>query len=172
MNNTFAPISSTRMVSQARIPNAGHAILSRLSAYQPATDAMIDFRRVPPPTVSACADFETAQLRMIERGVQLLLVVDERNMVTGAVMADALSGRGHVKPVVRDAMIPFSGLEVMQMRNVLCSQVGNIVSALERSQWPCALVVEIADDGRGFAVRGMFCAEQIEARLGVCVNSQ
>ena len=172
MNNTFAPIPSTRMVSQARMPNAGHTILSRLSPYQPATDAMIDFRRVPPPAVSESADVATAQLRMIERGVQLLLVVNERNMVTGAVTADALSGREHDKRVVRDVMIPFSGLEVMQMRNVLCSQVGNIVSALERSQWPCALVVEIADDGRGFAVRGMFCAEQIEARLGVCVNSQ
>ena len=54
------------------MPNAGHTILSRLSPYQPATDAMIDFRRVPPPAVSESADGAAAQLRMIERGVQLL----------------------------------------------------------------------------------------------------
>jgi CBS domain-containing protein len=175
MSNTFAPIPSTKLVTQARLPSAGQMVPSRLSPYHPAADAMVDFHRVPPATICEQADIAIANQRLFERGAQLLLVVGEGKVVTGVVTAGDIDsvrrqqarvgGEADKAVPVREVMTPFSALEVVQMRNVLCSQVGNILSALQRARRQCVLVVEVADDGRGFAVRGAFTAAQIESRL-------
>src|SRR4051812_14569391 len=122
---------------------------------------------------------EEAHRRMIQRGVRLLLVVDQNRQVVGVITAtdilgekpmQAVSQRGirREELIVRDVMTPQERLEGLDVSDVRAARVGHVVSTLRQSGRQHALVVERDANGR-MLVRGVFSATQIARQLGVAI---
>ena len=120
---------------------------------------------------------DEAHSRMIQRGVRLLLVVDENRNVLGVVTATDILGekpvqvavqrgsrRGEIQ--VRDIMTPQERIEVLDMAAVRGAKVGHVVATLRKAGRQHAVVVERDRQGRQ-TVRGLFSATQIARQLGV-----
>lgn len=124
---------------------------------------------------------DEAQRRMIQRGVRLLLVVDQDRKVVGLITASDILGE---KPVlaasqrgvrreevqVRDVMTPQELLEVLNMADVRAAKVGHVVATLKSAGRQHAVVVERDAQGRQ-VVRGLFSATQVARQLGVMIQT-
>jgi len=118
---------------------------------------------------------------MIQRGVRLLLVVDQDRKVVGLITATDILGEGPVlaasergvrreEVMVRDIMTPWERLEVLDMADVRASKVGHVVATLRKAGRQHALVVD--GDARGRqTVRGLFSATQIARQLGATIQT-
>jgi CBS-domain-containing membrane protein len=124
---------------------------------------------------------DEAHRRMIQRGVRLLLVVDQDRRVLGAITANDILGerplqvtaerglrRGEL--LVRDIMTPQAQLEVLDLEQVRGAKVGHIVATLRKSGRQHAMVVSIDGQGR-HTVRGVFSATQIARQLGIAIHT-
>ena len=118
---------------------------------------------------------------MIQRGVRLLLVVDQDRKVVGLVTATDILGEKPVlaasqrglrrdEVLVRDVMTPQERLEVLGMSEVRAAKVGHIVSTLQKAGRQHAMVVEHDAKGRQ-TVRGLFSITQIARQLGVTIQT-
>jgi CBS-domain-containing membrane protein len=124
---------------------------------------------------------DEAHRRMIQRGVRLLLVVDEDRKVVGLITATDILGE---KPVlaasqrglrrdevqVRDVMTSQEHLEVLNMADVRTAKVRHIVATLKKAGRQHAVVVERDARGRQL-VRGLFSATQVARQLGVTIQT-
>src|SRR2546430_7363993 len=111
---------------------------------------------------------------MVTRGVRLLLVVDEHEIVLGVLTANdllgersmlAATGRGARRDelTVADVMTPAERVEVVEFAQVQGARVGHVLETLRRAGRQHALVVERV------MVRGIFSMSQIARQLGVSV---
>jgi CBS-domain-containing membrane protein len=118
---------------------------------------------------------------MVQRGVRLLLVVDQDRRVVGLITATDILGEKPVlaasqrglrreEVLVRDIMTPQERLQVLGMADVRAAKVGHIVSTLQRSGRQHAMAVDYDAKGRQ-TVRGLFSATQIARQLGVTIQS-
>jgi CBS-domain-containing membrane protein len=116
---------------------------------------------------------------MIQRGVRLLLVVDQDRRLVGVITAADILGEKPIRLVmqrnvrreellVRDVMTPHEMLEVLDLAAVRVAKVGHIVATLRQAGRQHALVVEQDGAGRQL-VRGVFSATQIARQLGVAI---
>lgn len=142
---------------------------------------MTDFECVSAVLIRPGDSIDEANLRMIQRGVRLLLVVDAQRHVAGLITANDVLGekplqiitqRGGRRSdiVVRDIMTPQDRLEVLDMRDVERARVAQIVATLIESTRQHALVVDRGRDGRQ-RVRGMFSLTQIARQLGTSLQA-
>ena len=146
----------------------------RVSLESPALEVMTDLARTTPATIRPQAPLAGANQFMITRGVRLLLVVDDLEIVLGVITADdvlgerpmlAATGRGVRRDelTVVDVMTPAERVEVIELAEVERARVGHVLETLRRAGRQHALVVERA------MVRGIFSISQIARQLGVSV---
>ena len=147
----------------------------------PAAQVMTDFESVTAIIILPGDTVDEARGRMIQRGVRLLLVVDQNRNVLGLVTATDILGekpvqvavqrglrRGEIQ--VRDIMTPQERLDVLDMDQVRGAKVGHIVATLQKAGRQHAIVVEY-DSRRRQTVRGLFSATQIARQLGVVIQT-
>jgi len=147
----------------------------------PAVQVMTDFESVTAIIILPGDTVDEAHSRMIQRGVRLLLVVDQNRNVLGLITATDILGekpvqvavqrglrRGEIQ--VRDIMTPRERLEVLDMERVRGSKVGHIVATLQKAGRQHTVVVEHDAKGRQ-TVRGLFSATQIARQLGVTIQT-
>jgi CBS domain-containing protein len=144
----------------------------------PAIEAMTDLRQVAAVTIRGSARISEANRTMIARGVRLLFVVAVTGVVEGLLTAHDIVGekavnllheRGgrHTELTVADLMLPHHAIEVLDIDQVLRSEVGHIITTLKDSNRQHALVVDRDRLTREEYVRGIFSATQIGRQLGV-----
>ena len=146
-----------------------------------AVNVMTDLTRVTAVIILPGDTVDEAHRRMVQRGVRLLLVVDQDRRVVGLITATDILGE---KPVlaasqrglrreevhVRDIMTPQERLQVLSMADVRAAKVGHIVSTLQKAGRQHAMVVDYDAKGRQ-TVRGLFSATQIARQLGVTIQT-
>jgi CBS domain-containing protein len=178
MLRDYAPLHFSLLPAGSGYAQPSQAVPERVTLEDPAQNVMTDFKSVTAVIILSGDTMEEAHRRMIQRGVRLLLVVDQNRQVAGVITAtdilgekpmQAVSQRGirREEVVVRDVMTPQNRLEVMDIADVRAARVGHIVSTLRQSGRQHALVVE-REGGRAF-LRGVFSATQIARQLGVAI---
>jgi len=167
-------------------PGVGYAqptqsVPDKVTLDDDATSVMTDFTRVTAVIILPGDTADEAHRRMIQRGVRLLLVVDQDRKVVGLITATDVLGekpvlvaserglrRGEV--LVRDIMTPQERLEALAMPDVRAAKVGHIVATLKKAGRQHAIVVD-HDDGNRSVVRGLFSATQIARQLGASIQT-
>jgi CBS domain-containing protein len=170
---TFAPLR----------PGTGYAqptqsVPDVVSLADPAIQVMTDFRRVAAVIILSGDSVDEAHRRMIQRGIRLLLVVDQNRLVVGVITATDILGEKPMQVVsergirreellVRDIMTPQERLAVLDLDAVLAAKVGHIVATLKQEGRQHAVVVE--RDAQREVVCGVFSSTQIARQLGVAI---
>ncbi len=167
-------------------PGAGYAqptqvVPEKVTFDDAAAAVMTDLTRVTAVIILPGDTADEAQRRMIQRGVRLLLVVDQDRKVVGLITATDILGekpvlaaqerglrRGEV--LVRDIMTPQERLEVLSMADVRSAKVGHIVATLQKAGRQHAIVVDYDANGRQ-VIRGLYSATQIARQLGAVIQT-
>jgi CBS-domain-containing membrane protein len=167
-------------------PGVGYAqptqtLLHNVGLEDPAIHVMTDFRSATAVIILPGDTVNEAHRRMIQRGVRLLLVVDQDRQVVGLITASDVLGEKPMQVItqrgvsrqellVRDIMTPQQQLEALNLEDVRVAKVGHIVATLRRAGRQHTLVVE-RDEGGRQVVRGLFSATQIARQLGVTIHT-
>jgi CBS domain-containing protein len=178
MLRDYAPLQFSLLPVASGYAQPSQTVPERVTLEDPAQNVMTDFRSVTAVIILSGDTLEEAHRRMIQRGVRLLLVVDQNRRVVGVITATDILGEKPMQAVtqrgirreellVRDVMTPQERLEMLDLADVRTARVGHIVSTLKRSGRQHALVAE-RDAGRS-NVRGVFSATQIARQLGVAI---
>jgi CBS-domain-containing membrane protein len=150
--------------------------LPRTTLDSPALVVMTDLTRVAAAVVSPETSVDEANRSMIRRGVRMLLVLDEHELLTGIVTSTDILGeapvtlareRGvrHREILVGDVMTPAARLDAFELRTVHHARVGHVVASLQQKRRHHALVIQQDEEG-GLEVRGIFSLSQIARQLG------
>ena len=180
MLKNYAPLTSYRLNAGSGFAQPAQVFPERVDMDDSALLVMTDFERVSAVLIRSSDGIEEANLRMIQRGVRLLLVVDAQRIVAGLITANDIMGekplqiiteRGGRRQdiVVRDIMTPQDRLEVLDLTDVQRARVGQLVATLKESARQHALVVDHDASGRQ-RVRGMFSVTQIARQLGMSIQ--
>ncbi|MBL0426513.1 CBS domain-containing protein [Ramlibacter alkalitolerans] len=138
---------------------------------------MTDLKRVAAAVISPQETMDRAHAFMMQRGVRMLLALDDRQTLAGIVTTNDILGEKpvavveerrmrHDEILVADVMTPADRLEAFDMHTVQSAQVGQVVAALQRARRHHAIVVQTAADGTR-EVRGIFSLSQIARQLGI-----
>jgi len=181
MLRDYLPLPTVMLQAGAGYARPGQVLPDRVGLEDPALQAMTDFQLVTAIIILPADTVDEAHARMIQRGVRLLLVVDQNRNVLGLVTATDILGekpmqaaasrglrRGEVQ--VRDIMTPQEHLEVLDVAALRGAKVGHVVATLRKAGRQHAVVVERDAAGR-HSVRGLFSATQIARQLGVTVQT-
>ncbi len=166
-------------------PGTGYAqptqlALDRVQIDSPAIDVMTDLTRVSAVIVLGGDTVDEAHRRMIQRGVRLLLVVDQDRKVLGVITANDVVGEKPVQiavqqglhrdeVLVRNIMTPCASLQVLDMEQVRAAEVGHIVATLKQAGRQHTLVVDRSERGDR-RLRGIFSTTQIVRQLGMNIQ--
>ena len=181
MLRDYLPLPSVLLQAGVGYAQPTQAVPERATLEDAAPAVMTDLTRV---TAVICLPGDTvdeAHRRMLQRGVRLLLVVDQDRKVLGLITATDILGEKPVlaasqrglrrsEVMVRDVMTPQERLEVLSMAEVRAAKVGHIVSTLQKAGRQHAMVVDYDAKGRQ-TVRGLFSATQIARQLGVAIQT-
>ncbi len=181
MLRDYLPLQSAMLQPGVGYAQPTQAVPERATLEDAASVVMTDLMRV---TAVICLPGDTvdeARRRMIQRGVRLLLVVDQDRKVLGLITATDILGENPVlaasqrglrrnEVMVRDVMTSQERLEVLSMAEVRVAKVGHIVSTLQKAGRQHAMVVDYDAKGRQ-TVRGLFSATQIARQLGVAIQT-
>ena len=175
MEREFDPLPIRELGAGAGFCRPTLAEAARVTPDSPALHVMTDLARVSPATIRPQAPLAGANQFMITRGVRLLLVVDERDIILGLITATDLLGERPLQVAterglrrdelsVADVMTPAAQIEVIALADVEASRVGHVLETLRRLGRQHALVVD-----RGNTVRGIFSISQIARQLGLAL---
>lgn len=178
MLRDYAPLDSHLLKAGSGYAHPTQAVAERVTLEAPAVHVMTDFKAITAVIVLSGDSMDEAHRRMIQRGVRLLLVVDQDRCVVGVITSADLLGEKPMRLVsqrgirreellVRDVMTPQDALEVLDFEAIRTAKVGHIVSTLKRSGRQHAVVAERSSTPH--AVRGVFSATQIARQLGVAI---
>jgi len=173
----YPPLDFARLAQGSGYAQPTQIVPDRVTMDDPAQHVMTDLRSVTAVIILSGDSVDEAHRRMIQRGVRLLMVVDQNRHVVGLVTASDILGEKPMQLVtqrgirreellVRDIMTPQAELEVLDLNDVRAAKVGHIVATLKRSGRQHAVVIERDHSGRQ-TVRGLFSATQIARQLGV-----
>ena len=191
MDRQFHSLSIRELGADAGFRRPTQPQAARVSLESPALDVMTDFLRTSPATIRPQAPIEGANQFMISRGVRLLPVVDERDMVLGLLTATDVLGEKSMRVAmergikrgeltVGDIMTPARQVEVLALADVEGARVGHVLETLRRAGRQHALVVDfevIAPKSlidapiRRTMVRGVFSISQLARQLGVSLQN-
>lgn len=137
---------------------------------------MTDLKRVAPAIITPHETMDHAHAFMMQRGVRMLLVLDQENILGIITTNDILGEKPvavaeerrvrHGELLVADIMTPAERLEAFDMHVVQSARVGQVVASLQRARRHHALVVQTGADGQR-QVRGIFSLSQIARQLGM-----
>jgi CBS-domain-containing membrane protein len=175
----YLPLSFLRLRAGSGYAQPTQIVPEPVTLEDPAQQVMTDLRSTTAVIILSGDSVDEAHRRMIQRGVRLLLVVDQNRHVVGLITASDILGEKPMQVitqrgirreelVVRDIMTPQEELEVLDLGDVRAAKVGHIVATLKRSGRQHAVVVEQAGAGHQ-TVRGLYSATQIARQLGVAI---
>ncbi len=181
MLRNYAALNASLLQPGRGFSQPSQSLPQRVGLDDPAVSVMTDLQQVSAVLIRPGDGIDEAHRRMVQRGVRLLLVVEENRKVVGIIAADDVLGekplqmiaeRGcrHEDILVRDIMTPPQRLEVLHLSDVHGAKVGHIVATLKKSGRQHAVVVEVGHDGKQ-TVRGLFSATQIARQLGVAIQT-
>jgi CBS-domain-containing membrane protein len=179
MLRDYAPLHLSLLQPGAGYAQPSQAVPERVTLEAPALQVMTDFSAVTAIIILSGDTLDEAHRRMLQRGVRLLLVVDQDRRVVGVITATDILGEKPMRVVaqrgirreellVRDVMTPQETLEVLDLAAVRTAKVGHIVATLKRAGRQHAIVVERNAAGRQ-TIRGLFSSTQIARQLGVTI---
>jgi CBS domain containing-hemolysin-like protein len=148
----------------------------------PAMCVMTDLRQVSAATIGPEATLAHATQTMISRGVRLLLVVNKEDEVLGLITARDTQGEKPIQLIqerggkfsdllVGDLMCPRERIELIDGKDVLRAQVGDIVETLKQTKRQHAIVGERDPISGQMRIRGIFSATQIGRQLGAAIQT-
>lgn len=181
MLRQYIPLRATLVQRDITYFEPSQDLPARVTVDSHALDCMTDLRQVTAVVGHADETIDVANERMRQRGVRLLLVVDEARRVKGVISAEDVLGERPMQVVqsrgvrradvlVRDVMTSQEELHVLQMEDVRLAKVGHIVSTLKAAGRQHAVVVDLDESGHQ-RVRGIFSASQIARQLGVVIHT-
>lgn len=181
MYRKYPALASVSLARGAGYAQPSQPELKQVSLDDPAIGVMTDFRRITAVIILPGDSVNEAHRRMIQRGVRLLLVVDQDRRVVGLVTASDVLGEKPMQVVsqrnvpredliVRDIMTPHENLDALKLEDVRAASVGHVVTTLRQAGRQHTLVVE-TEAGRQ-VVRGLFSATQIARQLGVVIQTE
>jgi len=179
MLRDYSPLRFSLLRAGSGYAQPTQTVPERVTLNDPALQVMTDLRSVTAVIILSGDSVDEAHARMIQRGVRLLLVVDQNRQVVGVITASDILGEKPMQVIaqrgirrqellVRDVMTPQNRLEVLDVNDVRTAKVGHIVATLKQSGRQHALVVEDSGTARQI-VRGLFSATQIARQLGVAI---
>ena len=181
MFRDYPPIESVRLQPNVAYARPTQDLPEKVTLEDSAVQVMTDFNSVTAVIILPGDTLVEAHSRMIQRGVRLLLVVDQNRNVLGLVTATDVLGekpvqvavergvqRGEIQ--VRDIMTPQERLEVLDLEKVRGAKVGHVVATLQKAGRQHAVVVERDARGRQ-RLRGLFSATQVARQLGVTLQT-
>jgi CBS domain-containing protein len=191
MDRQYRSLPIHELGADARFRRPVQPQAARVTLESRALDVMTDFLRTSPATIRPQAPLEGANQYMISRGVRLLLVVDESDVVLGVVTAADIQGEKAVRVSIErglkrqelsvsDIMTPANRAEVLALADIEGSRVGHVLETLRNLGRQHALVVDfdvIPSDSlidppvRRTMVRGVFSISQLARQLGVSLPS-
>jgi hypothetical protein len=147
----------------------------------PAIAVMTDLRQVSAATIGAEAMLSDASRTMMARNVRLLLVVAPDQSVVGLITARDTHGERPIQWLhdrggryadlrVADLMVPTEEIDLVDIRDVLHADVGQVVALLKSMGRQHALVAERNAATGATVIRGIFSATQIGRQLGIAVQ--
>ena len=187
MDRQFQPLPIRELGEDAGFRRPVQIQAARVTLESPALDVMTDLSRSSPATIRPQAPIEGARQYMISRGVRLLLVADDREMVLGVLTATDVLGEKALRVAsergmkrselsAQDIMTPASQVEVIALEDVSGARVGHVFETLRRAGRQHALVVDfdvIAPKSlidapiRRAMVRGILSLSQLGRQLGI-----
>lgn len=181
MLRNYAPLPTNALFTDIAYAQPTQAVPDRVSLDSPAADVLTDLTRVTAVIILAGDTVDEAHRRMIQRGVRLLLVVDQDRRMLGVITANDVLGEKPVQTavergiqreevLVRDVMTPRQRLQVLDMEQVRSAKVGHVVATLKQAGRQHSLVVDRNDQGRQ-RLRGIFSATQVARQLGVSIQT-
>ena len=181
MSENYNVIPSAPLQKGASFQKPSQALPEKVSLDDPALMVMTDFRSVTAHNTHPLESIESARLKMINRSVRLLLVVDEQNHILGLVTSTDLTsekpmqiiqtqGIRYSDVLVKDIMTPREKIEVLCMDDLVKARGGDIFTTLRTCGRQHALVGERQAD-RSQVLRGVFSASQISRQLGAPVHA-
>ena len=181
MLRNYAVLDSSLLQPGSGFCQPSQNLPQRVGLDDPAGSVMTDLKQVSAVLIRPGDGVDEAHQRMIQRGVRLLLVVEENRRVVGIITAQDVLGEKPLQMIaergcryqdilVRDIMTPSHRLEVLHLSDVSSAKVGHIVATLRKSGRQHAVVVEVEHDGKQ-TVRGLFSATQIARQLGVAIQT-
>ena len=181
MVRNYAVLNSLLLQPDSGFCQPAQSLPQRVGFDDAAESVMTDLKQVSGVIIRPGDGIDEANQRMIQRGVRLLLVVDENRKVVGIITAVDILGEKPLQVIaergcrreeilVRDIMTPQHRLEVLNMGDVHSAKVGHIVTTLKKSGRQHAVVVEVDRNGNQM-VRGLFSATQIARQLGVAIQT-
>lgn len=181
MLRDYPPLPSVMLQEGVGYAQPTQAVPDKVTLDDAATQVMTDLTRVTAIITLPGDTVDEAHRRMIQRGVRLLLVVDQDRKVLGIITATDVLGEKPVlaafqrglrreEVMVRDIMTPQERLGVLSMADVRAAKVGHIVATLKKTGRRHALVVEHDAKGRQ-TLRGLFSATQIARQLGAVIQT-
>ncbi|MEJ8840269.1 CBS domain-containing protein [Ramlibacter sp. AN1133] len=146
----------------------------------PAMLVMTDLKRVAAAVISPQDTMDRAHAFMMQRGVRMLLALDDRQNLAGIVTTNDILGEKpvavvqerrirHDEILVADVMTPAERLDAFDMHAVQSAQVGQVVASLQQARRHHAIVVQTSADGTR-EVRGIFSLSQIARQLGMALQ--
>jgi CBS domain-containing protein len=179
MTQPYLPLPHAVLAPKARYCRPV-SLTQKVTLESPALAVMTDLQRVTAITIGPGSSIETANQRMIDAGVRLLLVVEGDQRIVGLITATDVLGEKPLKHrqrtggtfseiLVQDIMTPQDALDVLQLRDVFRARVGDIVATLKGFGRQHALVVERNGENEAQRARGIFSATQIGRQLGMNV---
>jgi len=177
----YAPLPFALLQAGAGYAQPTQALPEKITLDDAALGAMTDLARVATVIILAGDTVDEAHRRMIQRGVRLLLVVDQDRRVVGLITATDILGEKPVlyaserglrreEVLVRDIMTPQERLEVLSLADIRAAKVGHVVATLKKAGRQHAVVVEPDGQGRQ-VVRGLYSATQIARQLGASIQT-
>ena len=174
---TYHPLPTYPLPKQLTILPPDMFQLKRVGLDSPALDVLTDFKKEHAITISSHESITTAQRKMVEKGIRLLIAVDLHNYVHGIITVSDLSGEKPIRYIqkfggsrkditVEDIMVPERDLEVLAFQDVMHMKVGDIVETLKKLERYHALVAEIKGPVEERKVRGIFSLNRIARQLG------
>ena len=173
MDRDYDPLPIRELGAGAGLRRPAQPPAGKATIESGALEVMTDLRRTTPATIRPQAPLAGANQFMITRGVRLLLVVDEQEMVLGVITATDVLGeramriateRGMRRDelIVADVMVSAERVEVIALADLAGARVGHVLETLRRAGRQHTLVVDAENK-----VCGIFSLSQIARQLGV-----
>src|SRR4051794_23397323 len=144
MLRDYAPLQSTLLRPGSGYAQPSQVVPERVTLDDPALQVMTDLKSLGAVIILSGDTADEAHRRMIQRGVRLLLVVDQNREVVGVITATDILGEKPMQVItqrgirredllVRDIMTRQENLEVLRTEDVRFAKVGHVVATLKQS---------------------------------------
>lgn len=177
MASKYQSLAFHSLEGQVTYRRPAQVLPERVTAESPATDVFTDFSKVAAISMGPCATLDQGEKRMIASGVRMLLVIDQSNHLLGVVSSADLHGERPMKKMqesgskreelfLLDIMTPIEVIQVLDMKQVERSSVGEIIETMKHVRRQHALVKDHDSSGE-VVIRGLFSTKQISLQLGI-----